>query len=117
MRKLVQSARPSFTLDNGEVVAMAALGLLGRNPYAELGESHAQLIAVPDTTRTVSKTHLAYGADGGEIWVMDRHSTNGTTVIAADGRRTSCQPGVRTTVLPGQTVQFGDRTLVVHATK
>jgi hypothetical protein len=116
VRQLRAQTTIAMTIDNGEVVVMAAFGLLGRNPSAEAGDPYAQLVAVPDSTRTVSKTHLAYGVEAGEIWVMDRHSTNGTTVVSADGHRTTCPPGFRTLVRPGQTVQFGDRTLVVHAT-
>jgi hypothetical protein len=103
-----------FTLDNGQDVVVAEFGLLGRNPSAEVGDPYAQLVAVPDGTRTVSKTHLAFGSAAGQTWVTDRHSTNGTWVIAVDGHRTVCEPGVRTPVRVGQTVQFGDRTLVVH---
>jgi hypothetical protein len=103
-----------FTLDDGQEVVVGEFGLLGRNPAAEVGDPSPQLVAVPDGTRTVSKTHLAFGSAAGQIWVMDRNSTNGTSVIAADGHRTVCEPGVRSPVRAGQTVQFGDRTLVVR---
>jgi pSer/pThr/pTyr-binding forkhead associated (FHA) protein len=40
------------------------------------------LIKVADETRTVSKSHLALGVDGNGMYVIDRGSTNGSTVTA-----------------------------------
>ena len=63
VRQLRQQPRTVvFTLDNGQDVAVSEFGLLGRNPSAEAGDPYAQLVAVPDGTRTVSKTHLAFAA-------------------------------------------------------
>jgi hypothetical protein len=113
VRDLVAASAATFALDNGRTVAIGEFGLLGRDPAPAKGEEHAQLVAVPDATRTVSKTHLAFGTAGGP-WVMDRHSTNGSAVVGRDGQRNACPPGVRIPVSAGDTVHFGDRSFVVH---
>jgi hypothetical protein len=70
--------------------------VLGRNP--EPATPDEQRIALPDQTRTLSKTHarLAY-ADG--AWrLSDLASTNGTAVIDASGAAFELQPGEPTVV-------------------
>ena len=45
-------------------------------------------IAVPDTTRTLSKTHARLELDDGAWTVFDLNSTNGVIVVGADGTET-----------------------------
>jgi hypothetical protein len=127
-----------LVLDDGRRLPLSELMLIGRDPVAEVDESHAVLITVEDPHRSVSKTHLAVGLDAAGPWVRDRFSVNGTTVTttttgagtagrAADARVTDaldggadqaidCPPGVRQPVVPGGTVFFGDRSLTVLTT-
>jgi uncharacterized RDD family membrane protein YckC len=100
-------------LDDGRDFRLERSALVGRNPAAAAGEAHAQLLAVPDPGRTISKTHLHLLTDGGGVWVTDRNSTNGSAVTTPDGIRTALQPGVPSFVSPGTTVHFGDRTFDV----
>jgi uncharacterized RDD family membrane protein YckC len=100
-------------LDDGRDFRLDRSVLIGRNPAAAAGEAHAQLLAVPDPGRTISKTHLHLLTDGGGVWVTDRNSTNGSAVTTPDGARTALQPGVPSFVSPGTTVHFGDRTFDV----
>lgn len=100
-------------LDDGRDFRLERSVLVGRNPAAAAGEAHAQLLAVPDPGRTISKTHLHLLTDGGGVWVTDRNSTNGSAVTTPDGARTALQPGVPSFVSPGTTVHFGDRTFDV----
>ena len=88
--------------------------LLGRNPQPRAGEEDAQLIKVADETRTVSKSHLALGVDGNGMYVMDRGSTNGSTVTTQDGESQPCPPGDLVAVHPGAVVSFGDHWLEVR---
>jgi hypothetical protein len=70
--------------------------VLGRNP--EPATPDEQRIALPDQTRTLSKTHarLVY-ADG--AWrLSDLASTNGTAVVDASGAAFELQPGEPTVV-------------------
>ncbi|MCP8998900.1 RDD family protein [Pseudarthrobacter sp. RMG13] len=96
-------------LDDGRDFQLDRNVLLGRNPLGQAGEQQAQLLAVSDPGRSISKTHLHLLTDGAGIWVTDRNSTNGSAVSTPDGRRTPLQPGVPAFVSPGSTVHFGDR--------
>lgn len=95
-------------LDDGRDFQLDRNVLLGRNPLGQAGEQQAQLLAVNDPGRSISKTHLHLLTDGAGIWVTDRNSTNGSAVTTPDGRRTQLQPGVPAFVSPGSTVHFGD---------
>lgn len=96
-------------LDDGRDFQLDRNVLVGRNPVGQPGEQHAQLLAVDDPGRSISKTHLHVLTDGAGVWVTDRNSTNGSAVTTPDGLRTPLQPGVPAFVSPGSTVHFGDR--------
>ncbi|MCR2801432.1 DUF5684 domain-containing protein [Microbacterium sp. zg-Y818] len=68
--------------DGAHVSLLSDAAVLGRNPVAPAAMPRAQVVAVDDVTRTVSKTHaLLHRADSG--WkVTDLASTNG--VFLAD---------------------------------
>ena len=95
-------------LDDGRDFQLDRNVLVGRNPVGQTGEQQAQLLAVTDPGRSISKTHLHLLTDGAGIWVTDRNSTNGSAITTPDGRRTPLQPGVPAFVSPGSTVHFGD---------
>jgi hypothetical protein len=97
-------------LDDGRDFQLDRSVLVGRNPVGQAGEQHAQLLAVDDPGRSISKTHLHLLTDGSGIWVTDRNSTNGSAVTTPNGARTPLAPGVPTFVTPGSSVHFGDRT-------
>lgn len=99
--------------DDGLTVAVDGLMLIGRQPAAGPDEA-AKIVPVADPSCSVSKTHLAVGVDTSGPWMIDRHSTNGTTVFTADGEVTLV-PGVRTPLSPGEVVHAGDRSFVVAA--
>lgn len=101
-------------LDDGRDVGVERLVLLGRNPQPRVGEEDATLIKVPDEGRTVSKSHLAVGVDARGLYVMDRGSTNGTTVTTPDGGQRPCPPGDLIDVPAGSVVSFGDHWLEVR---
>lgn len=114
MRGGVREATPvavlRLRLDDGRDFQLDRSVLVGRDPVGQAGEQQAQLLAVTDPGRSISKTHLHLLTDGAGIWVTDRNSTNGSAVTTPDGRRTPLQPGVPAFVSPGSTVHFGDRT-------
>jgi hypothetical protein len=82
----------SILLDDGRRLALDGLILLGRNPQPNAGEEDAQLIKIADETRTVSKSHLAIGLDAGGVYVVDRGSTNGSTVSTTTECRRAARP-------------------------
>ncbi|HET9873691.1 MAG TPA: FHA domain-containing protein [Propionibacteriaceae bacterium] len=101
-------------LDDGRQIEVEGVVLLGRNPRGRPGEDDAQLIKIADATRTVSKTHLALGADAHGMYVMDRGSTNGSTVTSAGGVCTPCPPGDIIEVQEGNIVSIGDHWLEIR---
>jgi len=103
----------SILLDDGRRIALDGLILLGRNPQPNAGEEDAQLIKIADETRTVSKSHLAIGLDAGGVYVVDRGSTNGSTVSTTKGMSTRCKAGEMVRVGEGAIVSIGDHWLEI----
>lgn len=106
---------PVLRVDTGEILQLGPFCLLGREPVARDGDPDPALVRFEDPKLSVSKTHMAYGIDAQGLWIMDRNSTNGTTIIDPDGRRIPCAPGNRQYVAPGYHVQIGQRRIVVEA--
>jgi hypothetical protein len=103
----------SVTLDDGRVFPLRGPSLIGRDPARLPGEIEADVLAVPDETRTVSKTHVRLDPGSDAVLVTDRHSTNGVVVITA-GVATRCRAGEPMVAGPGSVVRFGDREMQVH---
>lgn len=97
-------------LDDGTEHTSAVPVRIGRNPATEPGH---EVLAVSDTTRSISKTHLALDIDGDRILVTDLGSTNGTTAVEGD-QRTELEPQEGRAVGSGTSLQMGERTLVVE---
>lgn len=99
-------------LDDGREIDVQGLVLIGRNPQPRADEENAQLISAGEGGQTISKTHLALGADARGVYVVDRGSTNGTALVEGE-EMVPCPAGVQMHVKQGQTVSFGDRYLTV----
>ena len=70
--------------DDGFVASLTATRIvLGRNPSS--ADPDVQAIAIPDSTKTLSKTHARLDLVDGAWSVTDLHSTNGVVVIGQDG--------------------------------
>ena len=87
--------------------------VVGRNPEAEPGVA---TVAVPDLSRTLSKTHVALVQAGGAVVLRDLGSTNGTTVVRPDGSFEVLVSGVDVVVDGGSTVRIGDHAFSVVRT-
>lgn len=103
-----------IALEDGRTIDVTGLVLIGRNPQPREGEEDAELIAVGEAARTVSKTHLAVDIDSRGIYVTDRGSTNGSAIANANGEFEPCQPGEIVRVREGQVVTFGEHRLEVQ---
>lgn len=103
----------SVRLDTGEELPVDGLTLLGRGPQARAGESVSRLVPLASADMSVSKTHaqLQVAADG-TLVAMDRGSTNGSVVVRRGVPR-HLSPGRPTTLLDGDVLRLGDRTLEV----
>jgi hypothetical protein len=98
--------RPGFALLVGDGrFPLGRRTLVGRDPAADAREDdHVETLRIED--RSLSKTHALVEVEGTELYVTDRWSLNGTTVVLADGRR-KLPPGERVRVPEGASLRFG----------
>jgi hypothetical protein len=84
-------------LDDGDVLTLSGdVVVLGRNPTADGGE---QRLAVPDRTRTLSKTHARLARRDGGWTITDLGSTNGVLIVDSAGDEVLIDPHRETPVL------------------
>ena len=112
--------RPSFAsaptlaiiVDDGQRIEVNAQIVLGRAP--EQTPADAQAIAIADSTRSLSRTHLRVApADGEALWIEDAFSANGTRLQAPDGSTQPLPRGQRVKVPVGTVLLLGERRLSV----
>src|SRR5262249_33535851 len=102
-----------LAFDTGERVVVDTLVLVGRRPEPRAGEQGARLVALPSADMSVSKTHAqVVVATDGALVVTDRGSTNGSTLVRK-GMPRPLTAGRPTTLLDGDVVSLGDRTMTV----
>lgn len=107
---------PSWQLafDHGDRVVVDTLVLIGRHPEPRSGEEGARLIGLPSSDLSVSRTHAhVVVARDGALVITDRGSTNGSA-LRRRGRSRPLQPGRPTTLVDGDVVAIGDRTMTVQ---
>ncbi len=107
------SAGLFLTFDDGRTEVIRSVALVGRNPAGYDGEMIEHLVSVPDSGRSVSKTHLHIRVAGEGLWVTDRNSTNGSFIINTAGQKSTLQGGTPALAEVGATVHFGDRSFQV----
>ncbi|CAH0214766.1 hypothetical protein SRABI76_02357 [Microbacterium oxydans] len=98
-----------FTWDDGTRISVSRRTIFGRNPAPEDG---AVIVPVRDETLSLSKTHFEAAAETSGGWVLDRHSTNGMTLVR-DGQRIACPAGQRVPVRLGDALEIGDRIVTI----
>ena len=103
--------RSCWTTEGGSPSRVSCCWVATRNRRP--GEEDAQLIKIADETRTVSKSHLAVGVDAGGVYVVDRGSTNGSTVSTTNGMSSRCRAGEMVRVGDGAIVSIGDHWLEI----
>jgi uncharacterized RDD family membrane protein YckC len=94
--------------DTGEIVAIHGPGLVGRAPRAADDELVMHLVPIADDTRSISKTHFAIGIDAQGLFVSDRGSTNGTSILRAGGV-IAAPADAPVRLIAGDRIVFGDR--------
>ena len=103
----------TITLGTGESVILTESALVGRMPQPAEGEQFEHLIVIADPGRSVSKTHLELGIDGGVLWVADRNSGNGSIVREPGVVPRRAQPGTRYEIVRGTRIDLGDQHLTI----
>ena len=101
------------TFDTGVTYPFGGTIVLGRNPLAPASHPTASPVPVDDPQRSVSKTHVALTATREGVLVEDLHSTVGTVVVRADGEETPVLPGAPVHARAGDTVRYGQRSVVI----
>ncbi|WP_051090680.1 DUF5684 domain-containing protein [Microbacterium sp. 11MF] len=87
-------ARWELVLPDGATVPLSGdVVVLGRNPVADPAHPRAQLVAIADPTRTVSKTHARLERRGDTWRIVDLGSTNGI-LLPNLGADVEVEPGV-----------------------
>lgn len=115
-RPAVSRTRPvTVAVDTGEEAVVDRLLIIGRAPSTRDGEQ-AELLTVNDPSLSVSKTHLSVEADGDNLFVVDRNSTNGTWIDEGRGALRPVPANQRTAVPPGARVLIGERVLTFTVT-
>ncbi|GAA1476695.1 hypothetical protein GCM10009623_11410 [Nocardioides aestuarii] len=99
--------------DSGEQLVVDGVALLGRRPEGRPGEAVHHLVPLRSEDMSVSKTHAQLHVSGdGSLVVTDRGSTNGSALVRSGVAR-QLPPGKPTTLLDGDVVRFGDRSMTV----
>lgn len=100
--------------DDGQTFVVEGMVLVGRRPEPRAGEAVWHLVPLASTDMSVSKTHAQFApAPDGALVVMDRGSTNGST-LTRQGVSRQLSPGKPATLVDGDTVAFGDRSMEVR---
>ena len=107
-----QAAPLAIIVDDGQRIEVNAPIVLGRAP--EQTPSDARAVAIADSTRSLSRTHLRVApAVGDAMWVEDPFSANGTRLQAPDGTTQPLPRGERVKVPLGTVLLLGERKLSV----
>ena len=102
----------AIIVDDGQRIEVNAQIVLGRAP--EQTPADAQAIAIADSTRSLSRTHLRVApADGEALWIEDTFSANGTRLQVPDGSTQPLPRGQRVKVPVGTVLLLGERKLSV----
>lgn len=97
----------------GDSLTVSGSGLIGRNPRPEPGEFFDELVKVNDPSRSMSKSHLEFGQEGGEFWIKDRFSGNGTVLRGPNAPVVQLVADRRYRVPRGSRVDVGEQFFVV----
>ena len=79
---------------------------LGRAPASVEG---SRSVVVPDTTVSLSRTHMRVGPTANGAWIEDSFSANGTQIRTPDGRITALTGGQAVEVPAGTEILMGER--------
>ncbi|MER7447355.1 FHA domain-containing protein [Microbacterium sp. NPDC097977] len=96
-----------FELSDGTVIEATGLGYIGRAPRAPETIPDAILVRVPDGTRSLSRTHAAFGVEDGKLWVQDLGSANGAAVRHLGGSETELSAHNPYFLVPGDVLVLG----------
>ena len=100
-----------LVIDSGQRERIDAILVIGREPGN--GTTEERLVAVPDPTHSLSRTHKRVGVTSTGPWVEDTFSTNGIMIRTAENTVTRLESSKRTPVPFGTTLILGERTMKI----
>ncbi len=92
--------------DSGQRELIDSPLILGRAPASVEG---SRSVVVPDTTVSLSRTHMRVGPAANGAWIEDSFSANGTQIRTPDGRITALTGGQAVEVPAGTEILMGER--------
>lgn len=113
MPRRQRGARFVLQFSTGENVMVFGTGLVGRHPTPQPDELFDQLVTISDPSRSVSKTHLEFGQEGGAFWISDRFSGNGSVVREPESPPRRCDAAKRYRIVRGTRVDMGEQFVIV----
>ena len=96
-------------LDDGREIDLSVAVLLGRNPQKAMEDGDVHLVSAGGDGAMVSRTHVLIGTDARGVFVLDRGSTNGTSLVTPGAGLEPCLAGVQMRVPEGTQVSYGNR--------
>ena len=103
-------ARYALRLDDGRTVAIDGRVIVGRDPQGlRRDDADAVLVSIEDPGHTVSPTHMAVTDQDDRLFVEDRGSVSGSTVVSPAGVTTRLEHATPVQVGDGWLVLFGAR--------
>jgi hypothetical protein len=102
-------------LPDGRVVPLSGSVIVGRSPRLDgsVGPDAPEIVKVDSPNKEVSGTHAELRVDGWQIVVVDRQSTNGTTVRMPGRNPQRLRAGEPSTVTLGTVISLGDEVEIV----
>lgn len=95
-------------LADGQRMPVTGSLVFGRDP-SPVTRRPSTMVSVVDPALSVSKSHaLVELSAADDLSVTDLHSTNGVSLIGADGSRVDLEPGIRTPVSANTRLMLGE---------
>lgn len=115
----VSVQRPSLgklVFSDGQEFVVTSPALLGRAPKAsgQINGEVPELVTLPSSTKELSSTHLEVRIEGWQVIVVDRRSTNGTTVQLPLAEPQRLHPGEPFPIVPGTIVDLAEEVQFVY---
>jgi hypothetical protein len=102
-----------IVLESGERYEIHDSLLIGRSPVDPVAGADRPVLAWPDLSRRLAKTHVLLEWSGTHVWLTDLNSVTGTVVVTPAGDRQPLTPGLRTRASIGSLVVCGGRSIKV----
>ena len=105
-------ASVTLVLPDGQRLTLVRDAVVGRSP--EPLQRGQEALVLADATNSVSRSHALLRLRGGQLWVEDLGSANGTTLVRPDGHVHWVERGESSRVEPGMRIGLGQMIVTVE---